>query len=89
VVLPAARPGVVAVAVYSFMTAGGEVLFASQMTNDSTKTLSIGLQNYSTAINVYWNQVMAASLVVSVPVVVGFLLLQKYLVAGLTSGSVK
>ncbi|HET7304951.1 MAG TPA: carbohydrate ABC transporter permease [Segeticoccus sp.] len=89
VVLPAARPGVVAVAVYSFMTAWGEVLFASQMTNDSTKTLSIGLQNYSTAINVYWNQVMAASLVVSVPVVVGFLLLQKYLVAGLTSGSVK
>lgn len=89
VVLPAARPGVIAVAVYAFMTAWGEVLFASQMTNDSTKTLSIGLQNYSTAINVYWNQVMAASLVVSVPVVVGFLLLQKYLVAGLTSGSVK
>ena len=39
--------------------------------------------------NVYWNQVMAASLVVSLPIVVAFLLLQKYLVAGLTSGSVK
>jgi multiple sugar transport system permease protein len=89
IVLPAARPGVVAVAVYAFMTAWGEVLFASVMTNDSTKTLSIGLQYYSTQINVYWNQVMAASLVVSVPVVVGFLLLQRYLVAGLTSGAVK
>ncbi|MGH3445891.1 MAG: carbohydrate ABC transporter permease [Nocardioidaceae bacterium] len=89
VVLPAARPGVVAVAVYAFMTAWGEILFASVMTNDSTKTLSIGLQYYSTQINVYWNQVMAASLVVSVPVVVGFLLLQRYLVAGLTSGAVK
>lgn len=89
VVLPAARPGVIAVAVYSFMTSWGEILFASQMTNDSTKTLSIGLQNYSTAINVYWNQVMAASLVVSVPIVLAFLLLQKYLVAGLTSGAVK
>jgi multiple sugar transport system permease protein len=89
VVLPAARPGVVAVAVYAFMTSWGEILFASQMTNDSTKTLSIGLQSYSTQINVYWNQVMAASLVVSVPVVIGFLLLQKYLVAGLTSGAVK
>jgi multiple sugar transport system permease protein len=89
VVLPAARPGVVAVAVYAFMTAWGEILFASVMTNDSTKTLSIGLQYYSTQINVYWNQVMAASLVVSVPVVVGFLLLQRYLVAGLTAGSVK
>ena len=89
VVLPAARPGVIAVAVYAFMTAWGEILFASVMTNDSTKTLSIGLQYYSTQINVYWNQVMAASLVVSVPVVVGFLLLQRYLVAGLTSGAVK
>ncbi|HEX5561775.1 MAG TPA: carbohydrate ABC transporter permease [Nocardioidaceae bacterium] len=89
VVLPAARPGVIAVAVYAFMTAWGEILFASVMTNDSTKTLSIGLQYYSTQINVYWNQVMAASLVVSVPVVVGFLLLQRYLVAGLTAGAVK
>ena len=89
VVLPAARPGVVAVAVYAFMTAWGEILFASVMTNDSTKTLSIGLQYYSTQTNVYWNQVMAASLVVSVPVVLGFLLLQRYLVAGLTSGAVK
>jgi multiple sugar transport system permease protein len=89
VVLPAARPGVVAVAVYAFMTSWGEILFASVMTNDSTKTLSIGLQYYSTQINVYWNQVMAASLVVSVPVVVGFLLLQRYLVAGLTQGAVK
>jgi multiple sugar transport system permease protein len=89
VVLPAARPGVIAVAVYAFMTAWGEILFASQMTNDTTKTLSIGLQSYSTQINVYWNQVMAASLVVSLPIVVAFLLLQKYLVAGLTSGSVK
>src|ERR1019366_7674984 len=59
----------------------------SQMTNDATKTLSIRMQNYSTQINVYWNQIMAASLVVSVPVVVAFLLLQKYLVAGLTSGT--
>ena len=89
VVLPAARPGVIAVAVYAFMTSWGEILFASVMTNDSTKTLSIGLQYYSTQINVYWNQVMAASLVVSVPVVVGFLLLQRYLVAGLTAGAVK
>ena len=89
VVLPAARPGVVAVAVYSFMTSWGEILFAAQMTNENSRTLSIGLQNYSTAINVYWNQVMAASLVVSVPIVIAFLLLQKYLVAGLTSGAVK
>jgi multiple sugar transport system permease protein len=38
---------------------------------------------------VYWNQVMAASLVVSIPVVAGFLFLQRYFIAGLTAGAVK
>ncbi|WP_214411159.1 carbohydrate ABC transporter permease [Sphaerisporangium fuscum] len=89
IVIPAATPGIVAVAVYAFMTAWGEVLFASIMTNDVTRTLSVGLQAYATLNDVYWNQVMAASLVVSVPIVAGFLLLQRYLVAGLTAGAVK
>ena len=89
VVIPAATPGIVAVAIYSFMTAWGEVLFASVMTTSDTKTLAVGLQEYSTQVQVYWNQVMAASLIVSVPVVAGFLLLQRYLVAGLTAGAVK
>ncbi|MEU1212146.1 carbohydrate ABC transporter permease [Streptomyces sp. NPDC005791] len=89
VIVPAAIPGIVAVAVYAFMTAWGEVLFASVMTNDTTRTLAVGLQGYSTQNDVYWNQVMAASLVVSLPVVAGFLLLQRYLVTGLTAGAVK
>ena len=89
VVVPAAVPGIVAVLIYAFMTAWGEVLFASVLTDDSTRTLAVGLQGYATQNNVYWNQIMAASLTVSLPVVAGFLLLQKYLVAGLTAGSVK
>ncbi len=89
VIVPAAIPGIVAVAVYAFMTAWGEVLFASVMTNETTRTLAVGLQGYSTQNDVYWNQVMAASLVVSLPVVAGFLLLQRYLVTGLTAGAVK
>ena len=89
VVLPAARPGLIAVAIYAFMTSWGEVLFASVMTTDANRTLAVGLQLYSTQTNVYWNQIMAASLVVSIPVVVGFLLLQRSFVAGLTAGAVK
>ncbi|MFF9059601.1 carbohydrate ABC transporter permease [Streptomyces sp. NPDC014882] len=89
VIVPAAVPGIVAVAVYAFMTAWGEVLFASVMTDDATRTLAVGLQGYSTQNDVYWNQIMAASLVVSLPVVAGFLLLQRYLVTGLTAGAVK
>ncbi|GGK81562.1 carbohydrate ABC transporter permease [Mangrovihabitans endophyticus] len=89
IVLPTARPGIIAVAVYSFMTGWGEILFASQLTNADSRTLSVGLQAYATEANVYWNQVMAAALVVSIPIVAGFLLLQRYLVAGLTAGAVK
>jgi multiple sugar transport system permease protein len=89
VILPAAVPGIVAVTVYAFMTAWGEVLFASVMTDENSRTLAVGLQGYSTQYNVYWNQVMAASLVVSIPVVAGFLMLQRYFVAGLTAGAVK
>lgn len=89
VVLPVARPGIVAVAVFAFMTAWGEVLFASVLTTNSTRTLGIGLQEYATQGNTDWNQLMAASVVVSVPIVAGFLALQRYLVRGLTAGSVR
>ena len=71
------------------MTAWSEVLFASVMTNENSRTLAVGLQGYATSNDVYWNQVMAASLVVSVPIVAGFLLLQRHFVSGLTAGAVK
>ncbi|MEV6228824.1 carbohydrate ABC transporter permease [Saccharopolyspora shandongensis] len=89
VVLPAARPGIAAVAIYAFMTAWGETLFASIMTDSGSRTLAVGLREYATQTSVYWNEVMAASLVVSIPVVIGFLLLQRYLAQGLTAGAVK
>lgn len=89
IVLPAAAPGVVAVAIFSFMTAWGEVLFASVMTTAENRTLAVGLQQYSSLTTVYWNQIMAASVLVSIPVVVGFLLLQRFFVAGLTAGAIK
>ncbi len=89
VILPVAAPGIVAVAIYAFMTAWGEVLFASVLTDESTRTLAVGLRGYANQSNVYWNQVMAASLVISLPVVAGFLGLQRFLVHGLTAGAVK
>lgn len=89
VVLPVARSGIVAVAIFSFMTAWGEVLFASVLTTDPTRTLAIGLQEYATQNVTDWNQIMAASVVVSIPVVAGFLAVQRYLIRGLTAGAVK
>ena len=89
ILLPVSRPGIVAVAIFAFITAWGEVLFASVLTTDSTRTLAIGLRNYASQSNVYWNQLMAAAIVVSLPVVVAFLALQRYIVRGLTTGGVK
>lgn len=86
-----AVPGVAAVGVFAFMTGWGEVLFASVLTNTATRTLPIGLQLFENAQGgvIQWNQLMAASITVSLPVVVGFLLLQRFFVRGLSAGAVK
>ena len=89
ILIPVSRPGIVAVAIFAFITAWGEVLFASVLTTDATRTLAIGLRNYASQSNVYWNQLMAAAIVVSAPVVIAFLALQRYIVGGLTAGGVK
>lgn len=89
VILPVARPGILAVAVFSFMTSWSEVLFASVLTSNATTTLAIGLQAYAGLANVYYNQLMAASIVVSIPVLIGFLAVQRFLVRGLSAGGVK
>lgn len=86
-----AIPGVSAAGVFTFITAWGEVLFASVLTSGATRTLPVGLEEYESPIAsvIHWNELMAASLTVSVPVVIGFLLLQRYFVRGLSSGAVK
>src|SRR5919112_3052274 len=89
VLVPVSTPGIVAVAIFAFITAWGEVLFASVLTDDATRTLAVGLRNYAIQSNVYWNQLMAAAIVVSIPVVAGFLALQRYLVQGIAAGGVK
>ncbi len=89
VLLPAARPVVVAVSIFSFMLAWSEVLFASVLSDSDSRTIAVGLQSYASEANVYWNQVMAASLVVSIPIVVAFLALQRHITAGVTAGAVK
>jgi multiple sugar transport system permease protein len=89
ILIPVSLPGIAAVAIYAFITAWGEVLFASVLTTDSTRTLAIGLRNYSSQTNVYWNQLMAAAVVVSAPIVIAFLGAQRWIVRGLTAGGVK
>jgi multiple sugar transport system permease protein len=86
VIIPLAVPGIIACAVFAFLNAWNEVLFASVLTSSSTQTLAIGLQSYATQSVVAWNQLMAASVTVTVPVVVAFLLVQRFFMYGLAGG---
>ncbi len=89
IILPIARPGIAAVAVFAFMNAWGEVLFASVLTNRATRTLAVGMQAFSTNVEVRWNEAMAASILISLPVLIGFLAVQRQIVQGLSAGAVK
>jgi len=91
VTLPLAVPGIVVTFVFSFLLAWNDILFASVLTSPETKTLGPGLQYYvSESFSIpYWNLLMAASLVVAVPAMILFLIVQRYIVAGLAAGSVK
>ncbi len=93
VILPLSWPGIMVSAIFAFLLGWNDVLFASVMTNSDTHTAAIALQVFgstqqSGALPLY-GQMMAASLVCAAPVVVLYLVFQRYLVSGLTAGAVK
>jgi ABC-type glycerol-3-phosphate transport system permease component len=93
IITPLALPGMVVATIFSFLLGWNDVLFASVLTAPSTRTAAIQLSAFAQAqeggaIPLY-GQLMAASVVTAVPVVVLYLVFQRYLAAGLTSGGVK
>ena len=90
VVMPLSAPGIIATAIYSFITAWNEYVYALTFLNSDEKlTLPVGLQRFFAEYVTNWPGLMAASFIMSVPVVVMFLVLQKYFVRALTEGAVK
>lgn len=90
ITLPLSTPGIVAVLVYAFVTTWNEFIFALCFATDSSvKTLPIGLAEFSTEFNTDWGAVMAASLVMTLPIALLFLSMQKLFVGGLTAGATK
>ncbi len=90
IVLPLCAPGLVATAILAFLLAWNEYLFALLFINsEQLKTFPVGLDIFTSRWLVDYGALMAASVMVSVPVAVLFLLLQQRLVAGLTAGAVK
>ncbi|MEK9135923.1 MAG: sugar ABC transporter permease [Bacteroidota bacterium] len=90
IILPLAAPALVITALFSFMTAWAEYLVAAQILQDSSLwTLPLGLKSFESNMSTEWGLYGASSIIVTIPVVVLFLALSKYLVSGLTLGSVK
>ncbi|MBB6171599.1 arabinogalactan oligomer/maltooligosaccharide transport system permease protein [Nocardiopsis mwathae] len=89
-VLPLARPGLAVVAFYAFITAWGEVAYATAfLTTDATATLAVGLGQFVGQQKAEWGMLSAASVLIAAPATVVFLLVQRHLVAGLAAGSGK
>ncbi|TCO53050.1 carbohydrate ABC transporter permease [Actinocrispum wychmicini] len=90
VTLPLLGPGLVATSVFGFITAWNEFLYALVLMKDQGKqTLPVWLSTFRTAFSVDWGGIMAASVIYAVPALVFFLIVQRKLVSGLTSGAVK
>ncbi|HEX7737602.1 MAG TPA: carbohydrate ABC transporter permease [Ktedonobacteraceae bacterium] len=93
IIVPLALPGLVVALVFSFLTGWNDVLFASVLTSPETQTVSVQLQVFSSAQEggalPLYGQLMSAALVSSLPVVVLYMVFQKYLIGGLTAGGVK
>ncbi len=90
IILPLAKPAVAVTALFSFMTGWNEfILAATFMDKETMYTAPVGLRFFVGGFSHQWGYFAAGSIIVSIPVVLLFMFLQKYLVSGLTAGAVK
>jgi multiple sugar transport system permease protein len=90
VILPLVRPGLITVAVFAFLMGWGEFLFAMTLsTNESIQPATAALNKFIGQYGTEWNNLMAVASTIALPIVLVFASLQRYIVSGLTAGSVK
>ena len=90
IVMPLSTPGIIATAIFSFIGAWNEYVYAyTFLSKQDSMTLPVGIQRFFTEFATDWPGLMAATFLMSVPVVVMFLVLQRYFVRALTEGAVK
>jgi len=90
VLVPVSVPGLVSVGMYTFMQSWNEYLFALALTKtNDMRTVPVGISLLMGQHAYEWNQMMAMSVVGSLPVLILFLLFQRYFIAGMTAGAVK
>lgn len=90
VIIPVSLPVLVAAFLFSFKIAWNEYLFASVfLESQANYTLPIGIETLNSAYQNVWGEIMAASIITTLPIIVLFLYLEKYMVEGLTAGAVE
>jgi multiple sugar transport system permease protein len=90
IILPLAAPGVLAAALYAFTQAWNEFLYSLVFITDARlRTLPVGLASFITGDVYGWGYLMSGAVLTTLPVIAAYMYLQKYMVEGLTAGSVK
>lgn len=93
IIVPLAWPGIVVSAIFAFLLGWNDVLFASVLTRPESQTAAVALQVFGAGAEggavPFYGQMMASALVCAAPVVILYLIFQRYLVGGLTAGGVK
>jgi multiple sugar transport system permease protein len=87
--LPLAVPGIITASIMSFIFSWNNFMFSLVLSGDNTKTLPIAIFNFISYSSVDWGGLMAAAVVITLPVLLLTLMVQRYVVAGLTSGATK
>jgi ABC-type glycerol-3-phosphate transport system permease component len=90
IVLPLSLPGITVTALFAFVLGWNDLVWAiTLVTNPEMRTNAVGLASFVGEYGTPWGQIMAASAVSSLPILLLFLFLQRYLIYGLTAGAVK
>ncbi|MBW2638476.1 MAG: carbohydrate ABC transporter permease, partial [Deltaproteobacteria bacterium] len=90
IVVPLARAGFIGTGVFAFIRAWNEFMFALILTRGpNVAPVTVGLAELFGQYTISWNGVMALTIVATLPLTIGFILVQRYIIAGITSGAVK
>ncbi len=90
IVLPLTIPGVAVVGFFNFMASWNEFMMAFTILNSNANlTAPVGIQSYVNVFNIQWQYLTAAAVLITIPVLIIFFWAQRYLISGLTGGSVK
>lgn len=88
--LPISKPGLITAASFSFIMAWNDLIFSMTFNNkENLRPMTAGIYHFITTYGTQWNRIMAYSVLLVLPVVIIFVLLQKYIVSGILEGSVK